>query len=243
MPHQWNEIARLRAEQIDGGLDLTFSKVFVPYYSGILAERKPTDVLEIGGGTGHLARELRRFGSTYVMIEPSAGMYAIAQQTLQGCAVEIINQTIEAFSSGGRRFGFVFSHMCIQTVENLDVFVGAVSTALAPDSRYMVSLPHPAFYNDYKQFFPKETFRYMEERATLIDFTITLDPGRKIKGVPYQHRPLSVYVAAFAKASLNVSVLDEIYPSPDIQALYGGPWKFPRYLVLGGEREHAMRHT
>jgi hypothetical protein len=44
------------------------------------------------------------------------------------------------------------------------------------------------------------------------------------------------YISNLAGAGLGVTFMDEIYPSQEIQNLYGASWKDPRYLVLGGSR-------
>jgi len=234
MPHQWNESARLRAQQIESGLDLTFSKVFLPYFRDQLQKLKPNSLLEIGGGTGHLCKALTDLTSRYVLLEPSEGMHAVAHEVLSGLSVHIVNESIEVFSSCNERFDLILSHMCVQTAGNLEAFAKALAQALDPNGMYLLSLPHPAFYNEYKEFFPPQSFSYIEERYASVCFSITLDPTRKIAAVPYYHRPLSTYVAALASAGLCVEILDEIFPDPQIQNLYGERWKRPRYVVIGG---------
>jgi len=236
MPRRWDDNARIRANQIDSGLDLTFSKVFVPFFKNALCQKQPKTVLEVGGGTGHLARELVQHGRRYVLIEPSAGMYSVACETLKGTDIELYNQAVQEFSKCDRQFDVVLSHLCMQVIPDITVFLNALACTLAPNGSYLLSFPHPAFYNDYKRFFPPDSFRYMEERAATVSFTVTLDPNTAIEGVPYHHRPISTYFAALSNAGLVVRSFDEIYPSAEIQKLYGAPWLNPRYLVIGGER-------
>jgi SAM-dependent methyltransferase len=236
MPHNWDDNARIRADQIEAGLDLTFSKVFVPFFKDYLAARHAGRVLEVGGGTGHLARELVAQAGRYVLIEPSAGMYSVAIETLKGTPVEFHRQTIEDFSRSRQEFDVALSHVCVQVVSNIDVFLKSIASTLRHGGEYILTMPHPAFYNNYKRFFPPDQFLYMNEMATTVDFNVTLDPDRKIVGVPYHHRPISRYVEGLRRAGLAVTLLDEIYPTADIQRLYGSPWINPRYLAIGGIR-------
>ena len=236
MPRTWDNNARIRANQIDSGLDLTFSKVFVPFFRDVLGKQELKTVLEVGGGTGHLARELAALVGQYVLIEPSIGMYLVARETLESSDVELYNQTVEEFSNFDRRFDLVLSHLCMQVVPNISSFLNALASTLTPSGAYLLSLPHPAFYNDYKRFFSRDSFSYMEVRAATVSFTVTLDPNTPIEGVLYHHRPISTYIAALSDAGLVVSSFVEIYPSHQIQDLYGAPWLTPRYLVLGGSR-------
>ena len=82
MPERWGNYAILRRDQIESGLDLTFSKVFLPWYRTFLKLHKPRSLLEVGAGSGHLAKSLFDLVSDYVAIEPSAGMCQVAAETL-----------------------------------------------------------------------------------------------------------------------------------------------------------------
>jgi hypothetical protein len=126
------------------------------------------------------------------------------------------------------------SHMCLQTVADCVGFLGAAARRLASGGVFVISIPHPAFFNEYKQVLPVGSFNYMVEQNALIDFAISLDPLSIIRQVPYFHRSLSYYLSAFANAGLSITYMNEIFPSPRVQALYGGQWKTPRYLLLGG---------
>jgi SAM-dependent methyltransferase len=234
MPNRWNDSARLRASQIEAGLDLTFSKVFVPLFVDEVRKLAPATILEAGGGTGHLARSLFSYSDSYTVVEPSLGMYLQAQEVLAGLPVSVCNSSLEDFAADGGEFDFVLSHMCVHTVDNLDGFLSALASVLNGRGRYSISLPHPVFYNDYKQFFPPNTFNYIEERTEVVSFSVTLDQSHPISGVPYHHRPISTYVSSLSSAGLCVTSFDEIFPSASVQALYGKPWQSPRYLVLGG---------
>jgi hypothetical protein len=126
------------------------------------------------------------------------------------------------------------SHLCLQTVENYVDFLIAVERLLAVAGAFLVSIPHPAFFNNYKKFIPEADFIYMKKRDTVVDFNITLDSEGTIQQFPYFHRPLSMYLSALVKAGLVLTHMREIYPDEAIQALYGSPWSTPRYLLLGG---------
>ena len=235
MPHHWDEVAELRKQQIKSGLDLTFSKVFVPFFVHNLSQSPVRSILEVGCGTGHLAVALSSMTDSYVALEPSPGMYRVASEVLAGSKVEMHNSTVESFPKSGG-FDLVLSHMCAQVVTDLDGFLRAVSGQLSGAGRFLISLPHPLFYNDYKKFFEPEDFQYTEELSKKVSFSITLDPDRVIDSVPYHHRPLTRYVSSLVAAGLCVTLFEEVYPDSRVQALYGTAWANPRYLVLGGRR-------
>jgi hypothetical protein len=101
---------------------------------------------------------------------------------------------------------------------------------------FLFSLPHPCFWNAYKEFFPKAKYRYAEEQFTSATFTITKDPKHPIEGVPFHHRPLGRYVTALRNCQMALTRLEEIVPPKSIQQLYEEEWQFPRYCVL-----HAVK--
>jgi SAM-dependent methyltransferase len=231
MPERWNKAAALRREQIESGLDITFNQVFVPYYLERVKALRPRKVLEVGCGTGHLSVRLIAACSYLEALEPSPGMHAIAKDILRNSPVELHNTAIEGFRSK-HRFDLVVSHLCAQVVADIDAFCSACAATLAPHGRFLFSLPHPCFWNDYKEFFPRENYRYMEEQFASVTLRITKDPDRPITGIPYYHRPLGRYITALNKCGLALTDLDEIVPSKKIQNLYGEEWRFPRYCVL-----------
>jgi hypothetical protein len=124
--------------------------------------------------------------------------------------------------------------MCLQAIGDYVAFLQAVESKLAIGGAFLLSIPHPAFFNDYKKVIQPREFQYMREKSALIDFQITLDSQGTIEQVPYFHRSLTNYISALANAGLNLSFFKEIFPTAEIQALYGKPWSTPRYLLLGG---------
>lgn len=231
MDSDWQHAAVIRRDQIEAGLDITFSRLFVPYYFGIISNLKPPRILEVGGGTGHLAKVLKELVETYVLVEPSSSMAAIAKEVNAGTSVEVVISRIEDYKSEDLS-EIVLSHLSIHTAKDYESFLSGIERNLSARGCAYVSLPHPAFYNQYKKFFPEGEFRYMEERGRRVSFTITADPSNRIEDVPYFHRPISAYVRAIRSAKLYLSDMVEIYPSEPIEELYGEAWRVPRYLVL-----------
>jgi SAM-dependent methyltransferase len=235
MESNWNAVAKLRRDQIETGKDLTFSRVFVPLYSSLIAALNPSAILEVGIGTGHLALEISKFVTHYVGVDPSGAMIGEATDVLKGTNVELVQARVEDFRTN-ETFDVVLSHMCLQTVGETQTFLSSIARLLHRGGIYIIAIPHPAFFNDYKKLVPIEKFSYMGQFGTEVDFSITLDPNRIIQQVPYFHRPLSQYFTEFSRVGLSVLYLNEIFPSAEIQELYGAPWTTPRYLVLSGSQ-------
>lgn len=228
---EWDKIAKIRRRQIESGIDLTFSRIFVPYYVTIVASCRPKRLLEIGCGTGHLSQALYRGISTVVALEPSTSMYREAKQVLKGTTVELLNLRVQDYTSQ-IPFDLIVSHMCLQVVDNLDEFLTAVSVLMGKASLFVSAIPHPCFYNVYKHFFESKEYNYMLESRKIVSFSISKDPATQISGIPYNHRPLSRYFRGLKDQSLTVKDFHEVFPSSEIQLLYDDIWETPRYCVF-----------
>ncbi len=237
MPERWDNAAALRQEQIETGLDLTFSEVFLPYYNKLISECNPSSVLEVGCGTGHLSREICNIVSKVVALEPSSGMYEIAKGVLCKTNVNVINQSIQDFHSNDT-FDIILSHMCVQTIYDINIFFSSIRMFLSEGSHFIFSIPHPCFYNEYKKIFSCEEYSYMTSIKKEITFAITKDKNRSIAGVPYNHRPISAYFYHLKRNNMVAIDFHEIIPDQKVQLLYGEPWKTPRYCVFHVKRNH-----
>jgi SAM-dependent methyltransferase len=232
MPHRWDNAANIRREQIESGNDITFNQIFVPYYLECVKTHKPKTLLEVGCGTGHLASRLAIEVPQVEALEPSPGMHKVAKVVLANSSVKLHFTTAEKFD-GSQMFDMVISHLCGQAVADIETFLRACSKCLENDGLLVFSLPHPCFWNDYREYFPKTEYRYLNEQFAYAKITISKD-ARSIENVPFHHRPLGRYVEALDKIRMALVRLDEIMPSKSVQALYGKEdhCPFPRFCVL-----------
>jgi len=231
MPERWNKAAQLRKEQIESGLDITFNRVFVPHFQKCIEAETPRSVLEVGCGTGHLSAKLVKICQDIEALEPSPGMHAVAAEVLADSEVVLHHVSAEKFKSN-RKFDVVLSHLCGHVVADLDSFFRSCAAFVAPSGSFILSLPHPCFWNEYRRVFPTEDYRYMQEAFASTTLYITKDPNRPIEAMPFHHRPLSRYLNALHGCGMALKSLDEIVPSKAVQAEYDAEWLFPRYCVL-----------
>lgn len=230
MSNHWNHYAEIRKNQIETGLDITFTEVFKPIYINIVNDLKPKNILEIGGGTGHLALALSKVNSEISVIEPSSGMHNVAIKTLAKSKVILSNASLEEFAPV-EGYDLIISHMVVHTVKNLELFYNNVIEHLNPNSTFVFSIPHPCFFNNYKKILD-QNYSYMNAKYQEISFSISKDPDNLITNVPYYHRPLSHYINTLSQNSLSLKFLNEIFPSEEIQMLYGALWEEPRYCIF-----------
>lgn len=230
MPHRWCNSARIRREQIESGVDLTFNEVFKPLMINRVSNLSPKKILEIGAGTGHLSKELSNLGFSVTAIEPSLGMYHVAQEVLEKTSVKLINSTSFGLDKQSL-FDVSFSHLVAHVVDDLISFFESVGKHLETGGHFIFSIPHPCFYNEYKKFFGDE-YNYMIPMSKNVSFTITNDSINLISEVPYHHRPLSEYINSLVKSGFAIDGFDETYPDDEIQKKYGAKWETPRYCVF-----------
>lgn len=230
MPNRWCNSAKIRQQQIESGADLTFNNVFNPLIIKKIQSINPKNILEVGAGTGHLSKSLFDIGLNVTAIEPSLGMYEVAKDILSTTNVRLINCTSSELKNDNL-FDLAFSHLVAHVVDDIGMFFESIKQHLTPNGYFIFSIPHPCFYNQYKMFFGDE-YNYMKPMMKNVSFTITKDSTNIIDGVPYYHRPLSEYINKLVASGFIIEHFDEIYPSDEIQAMYGTRWEYPRYCTF-----------
>jgi SAM-dependent methyltransferase len=149
VPTRWCAAANLRKYQIESGLDVTFNDVFVPLFLEKISKLQPKRLLEVGAGTGHLSKILDLHGFAVTAIEPSAGMFAVAQTVLTGTSVQLLH--CGSFDlRPGDVYDAAFSHMVAHVVDDLKEFLASVAATLSSGAHFIFSIPHPCFYEQYK---------------------------------------------------------------------------------------------
>lgn len=230
MPHRWNSHANLRRKQIESGADLTFNVVFKPLFVERIRALSPNKTLEVGCGTGHLSKDLFESGFDVSAIEPSVGMYEVSKDVLSNSNVILKNCSSFDLNQKGF-FDVAFSHLVAHVVDDLAGFLKSIADSLSENGVLLFSIPHPCFYNDYKKFFG-EDYNYMAPRTEEVSFTITKDSANPICGVPFHHRPLSVYVNTLIQSGFRLTQFEEVFPEDEIQEMYGAKWDSPRYCLF-----------
>lgn len=230
MPHRWCASANLRRTQIESGIDITFNDVFKPIFVEHICNLAPSNVIEVGAGTGHLSKALVGHGFRVTAIEPSKGMFTIAQDVLANEDVILKNCTSFNLPKGDI-FDLAFSHLVAHVVDDLFSFISSIGNHLSKNAHLILSIPHPCFYQSYKNIFGGE-YNYMKQMIKDISFSITKDPDNEISGVPYHHRPLSSYINTLVACGFAIDGFDEIYPQKEVQDKYGKPWENPRYCLF-----------
>lgn len=142
MPYRWCSTANLRRTQIESGIDITFNDVFKPIFVEQICNLAPKHLIEIGAGTGHLAKSLAGHGFNITAIEPSKGMFTIAQEVLANENVTLKNCSSFELPKD-ILFDLAYSHLVAHVVEDLFSFFSSISSHLSKNSFLLFSIPHP----------------------------------------------------------------------------------------------------
>jgi len=231
MLDSWSAMAPQRREQIESGRDITFNNVFVPFYRNLVANLRCKSIVEVGCGTGHLANELAGMVERVYALEPSVGMHAVAAEVLRNSKVILLHNAVEQYQAE-KPFDCAVSHLCAQSVSDLDGFLKGCTRLLTDEGHLVFSIPHPCFWNDYQPYFSSNPFAYTVEQFTTATLTISLDRDSKMAGIPFNHRPLSRYIEVIAECGFAVDRFHEIFPAADVQLLYPKPWERPHFCVF-----------
>jgi 2-polyprenyl-3-methyl-5-hydroxy-6-metoxy-1,4-benzoquinol methylase len=136
MAETWNKAADVRRHQIESGVDITFCKVFIPFFEEIVKQLNPSTILEVGCGTGHLSAKLATNERKIQAIDPSENMCSLAFEILNEKSVKLEKCFIEDFTST-EKFDLILSHMCVQTVSDLESFFSSISYFLSGNSTFI----------------------------------------------------------------------------------------------------------
>jgi SAM-dependent methyltransferase len=231
---EWDDNAEKRYFQQINGQDITFSHIFIPFWTKKFRALTPSEkekVMEIGCGTGVLTEKISDLVGKITALEPSLKMYEIANQhTASKKNITIINQPFQHFRCDSE-FHICFAHMVLHNVDHLEQFFTTTYTFLRDRGILWFIIPHPCFFfvNKQKEF---DRFSYLDRKSYKIAFTISLDPIPLPSQITYYHRPLSDYVNCALSAGFQLHEMIEIQPDENTLILYPEQPSFPRYLFF-----------
>lgn len=232
---EWGNNALDRYKQVVQGIDITFSKVFLPIWKDIFSKYNFQNVLEVGCGTGILSAEVSRYVESIMCIEKDNTMIKIAKEHNLGISnISFLETSIEQFNSN-HTFEVSIAHMVIHNISDIGIAFKSISKCLSSNGDFIFSIPHPCFYHFYKSN-ELQNLTYLTQKEFLIDFTISQDNKPLKNRITYYHRSLEVYVKVLFKCGFSVIDLIEVFPSEDIMKFYPEKWMYPRYLVIHAKK-------
>ena len=230
---EWDQLAAERHRQISSGEDLSFEHVFVPTTFHLVDGADTTCVLDIGSGTGDFTARLAQVAARLIAVEPSGASMNIARRICpEDREVRFVEAPFEKAVSTLREEQptAAVAVMTLMTTPDLTAFATALTTVLQTGGTFVALLCHPWFWPQYWEYDSEAWFNYTKE--IFIEAPFSISKRRTNIITTHIHRPLEQYFKVFDEAGFRLDALVEPIPSPQVQALYPQPQRFPRFLGL-----------
>jgi SAM-dependent methyltransferase len=237
LAREWDALADERHRQIASGEDLSFHHVIVPSAWRLFEGADRQVVLDIGCGTGDFTLQLARVAGKVIAVEPSQASMKLARRVCEGADnVRYVEASLEEAASvlDEEPVTAAIAVMTLMTAPDLRGFAKALAVLLQKHARFVATLTHPCFWPRYWQYEEEPWFRY--ERETFIEAPFVISRCSTEVRTTHIHRPIEQYVNAFAEQGFRLEGFVEPMPTPEIEAQYPRPWKFPRFLGLRWEK-------
>ncbi len=115
-----------------------------------LGLRRDARLLELGCGMGEVAITFASAGACVAGLDASVEMLRAAQRTPGAGRVRWVNQPVEEFDFGARRFDAVFSYESFHLFPDPVALVGRIGRAVVPGGRFAVGWRIASWENEFK---------------------------------------------------------------------------------------------
>jgi SAM-dependent methyltransferase len=195
-------------------------------------------ILDLGCGDGRLGRTLlERGAATYVGVDGSAKMVALAKENLRGSAAQVVREDIRSWAYPLEAFDIVLSRLALHYIEDLDGVLHRIRGSLAPDGRFIFSVEHPVLTSCDKAL-PPGTIR----QDWIVDNYF--DTGQRVTRwmgelVVKYHRTVEDYFVSLQRAGFVIEQLRE--GKPDRHAFSSNEsferrMRIPLFLIFGARK-------
>lgn len=172
-------------------------------------------LLELGCGQGFFLEKFSRISKKLTGVD--LGKSLIEQAQKKGIEAEFIFASADDENIlKGKTFDVITIILALQNMKNLPAVMKNVKRLLKPNGRVCIVLNHPSFRIPQKTSWgmdKENKIQYRRVDAYLSEFEAKIDmtPGKKNKKEFTQsyHRPLQVYMKAFAKEGFAITKIEE----------------------------------
>ena len=235
----WDRVAAWYDGWVGDGGSAYHRELAIPATLDLLGPRPGDRILDVGGGQGVLAAPLVQAGASVTVVDASAKLIAAAKRRhgrLRGATFLLGDARrlpavvgLEAGAYDGATFV-----LSIQDMDPLEDVVRGIDWALAPTSRVVLLMTHPAFrqarhsgwgFDEGRKLTYRRVDAYLGELAVPMK---SLGGGLPTRSF---HRPISTYVNALADAGFLTDAMLEL---PDLP-----PERRPGRAAKGDARANA----
>ncbi len=216
----WDAIAEwYDAKQGETG-DLWHRALIDPVLLRRIGEVGGRDVLDLGCGSGYLARRLARTGARVTGIDASEGMLRAARAHEARAPLGIRYGRADAADLAGipdRSFDLVYANMVLMDVADAAGAIREAGRVLRAYGRFVASFDHPCFGGDAGARWilePRDGVVFASRRVEVYREVLddpgawNLPDGRTVATAAF-HRPLQWYADRFREAGFAIVALDE----------------------------------
>jgi SAM-dependent methyltransferase len=189
----------------------------IPLALDLLGLRGGERLVDIGAGQGVLAPHVRRAGATYVGVDASPRMVALARRHhgRDGRFVLADARSLDRVAAlSGQRFDAAIFLLSVQDMDPLDRILGSTAVILSRAARIVMVLTHPAFRVPRHSgwlFDPDRDLAVRRVDAYLRPMAVPLSGHRGAAGPSTTfHRPLSAYVNGLADVGFRIDAMVEL---------------------------------
>lgn len=215
----WGRVASWYDTHLEKNDDTYHLKVVYPNLLRLLGEVKGKHILDLACGQGQFSRMLVEAGAFVIGADIGSELIEIAEKKnkeTKFSAHYFVTPSHDLYMVKDKTQDALVCVLAIQNIEKLTETVKEIARVLKGTGRAYIVLNHPAFrnptnthwgYDEHEEKQYRRVEEYMSESKIKIDMT----PGSKSNKqftVSF-HRPLQVYMKAFAKNGLAVSRLEE----------------------------------
>ena len=200
----WNRNASIYSDIIKSRGDRCFPEIKDRFWK-LIGNPKDLCILDLGCGQGWLTQKLYDRGASVVGIDGSNKLIERAR-SLYPNPDFIVFDLSKGLPNLGHKSDIVVSHMVVMDIPEIETLFSAVSTSLNPSGKFILSLPHPCFFNQ-KSHRDEKTGEYFKKlRGYLNPDVWRID---SFGGHNHYHRTLTTYFTALRNAGLMTSCFYE----------------------------------
>jgi ubiquinone/menaquinone biosynthesis C-methylase UbiE len=226
----WGNVADWYDKHLDDN-DTYHAQVVLPNLLRVVDLKPDESLLELGCGQGFFLEQFHPFSTKLTGVD--LGKELIVRAREKGVPAELIVASADdAKLLAGKTFDVITFILSLQNMKDLTAVMHNAARLLKPNGRVCIVLNHPAFRVPKQSAWEmdkdaKVQYRRVEGYLSEAEVKIDMHPGSagaKKTFTQSYHRPLQVYMKAFAKEGFAIAKLEEWISHRKSEP---GPWAKP----------------
>jgi ubiquinone/menaquinone biosynthesis C-methylase UbiE len=202
----WDNIAEMYDESFGDEGDYSHKYIIYPGVEQIIQEIHNKKVIDLGCGTGTLARILSKKGASVIGIDFSDIMLKLAAKRNENITYKK-GDLHEKLDFEGESFDIALSVMVLHSLSEIDTAIKEAFRILKPNGRLIVVVPHMAHIYQFRSVMLEDADKYLTEQKGLFKW-------KQFKNycklpTAFYVRSLQFYFDAFKRHGFDVNAIIE----------------------------------